>query len=73
MLWRGRIKYVIWETTIINIDLLEHFEDTEVEFTYRTAISALFTKFFNVHNFELRVNGLHRFCTKKTLGQELQI
>lgn len=73
MLWRGRIKYVIWETTIINIDLLDHFENTVVEFTYLTAISALFIKFFNVHNFELRVNDLSKFCTKKTPRWELQI
>ena len=73
MLWRGRIKYVLWETAIINIDLLEHFENTEVEFTYLTAISALFTKFFNVYNFELRVNDSRKFCTKKTPRWELQI
>lgn len=73
MRWRGGIKYVIWETTIINIDLLDHFETTVVEFTYLTAISALFTKFFNVNNFELRVNDLSKFCTKKTPRWELQI
>lgn len=72
MLWGGRIRYVLWEITIINTDLLEHFENIEVEFAYLTAISALFTKLFNAHNFQLRVNDLLKFCTKKRPRWELQ-